>query len=368
MTAPTPRPGILDIKPYVGGAHTAPGVDRVFVLSANEGPLGPSPKAIAAFRDCAETLHRYPDGGVDHLRQAIAAHHGLDPARIVCGAGSDELITMLNHAYAGPGDEVLYSRHGFLMYALSAKAAGATPVAAPETDLTADVDALLAQVTPRTRICFLANPNNPTGTYLSRDELLRLRAGLREDILLVVDAAYAEYVRRNDYTAGIDLVDGGDNVVMTRTFSKIYGLAALRLGWAYCPDGVAGVLNRVRGPFNVNAPAQAAGAAAIADAAHTDAARVHNDTWLPWLSEQLRALGITVHPSIGNFVLADFGDAARAQAASDFLFGCGVIVRAMVPYGLGHCLRVSVGSEEELRAAVDGLAAFLSSEDTNRAG
>ncbi|HSV28892.1 MAG TPA: histidinol-phosphate transaminase, partial [Candidatus Omnitrophota bacterium] len=235
MTAPTPRPGIMDIKPYVGGESDIKGVSRVIKLSSNEGALGPSPKAMDAFKAMAHDMHRYPDGGATQLRKALAARWGVDADRIVCGAGSDELLGILCRAYAGPGDEVLYSAHGFLMYGIAAKSCGATPVTAPEVDLTASVDNLLKAVTPRTRIVFLANPNNPTGTYLPADEVKRLRAGLRPDILLVIDAAYAEFVSKNDYTPGIELVDAGDNTVMCRTFSKIFALGGLRLGWAYCP-------------------------------------------------------------------------------------------------------------------------------------
>ena len=264
MSSLAVRPGIEEIAPYVGGDSALPGRQRVIRLASNEGALGPSPMAVGAFEEMARDIHRYPGWRlVPSLRTALAELHGLDGARIVCGAGSDELIALLCRAYAGPGDEILHTEHAFLMYAIAARTAGATPVAAPERDLTADVDALLERVTGKTRILFLANPNNPTGTYLPASELGRLRAGLREDVLLVIDAAYAEYVESDDYTPGAALVEAGDNVVMTRTFSKLYALGGLRLGWAYCPTGVADVLNRVRNPFNVAAPAQAAGVAAL---------------------------------------------------------------------------------------------------------
>ena len=356
----TVRPGILDIAPYVGGEAGLAGQKKVIRLASNETPLGPSPKAVAAYTRLAGELHRYPDGGSVKLREAIGRRFGLDPARLVCGAGSDEIIGLLTRAYAGPGDEVLYSRHGFLMYPIAAKSVGATPVTAPETDLTADVDALLAAVTPKTRILFLANPNNPTGSYLPVDEVARLRRDLRDDILLVIDAAYAEYVSRNDYDAGVGLVDAGDNVVMTRTFSKIYGLAALRLGWGYCPASVADVLNRLRGPFNVAAPGQAAGIAALEDAAHTEAARAHNARWLAWFTEKATDLGLTVAPSVGNFVLLRFpAEAGRdADAAHDFLNRRGIIPRKMAAYGLGDSLRVTIGLEEDMKAVIAALAAF----------
>jgi histidinol-phosphate aminotransferase len=360
MTAPTPRPGILDIAPYVGGESSVAGVERVIKLSSNESALGPSPRAVAAYQKAAAELHRYPDGGAVELRRAIAQLHGLDMERIVCGNGSDELISLLVRAYAGPGDEVLYSAHGFLMYPIAARSAGATPVTAPERERTADVDALLERVTPRTRMLFLANPNNPTGTYLPRTEVERLVRGLPADVLLVIDAAYAEYVTRNDYGAGAELVEAHPNVVMTRTFSKLYGLASLRLGWAYCPAGIADVMNRVRCPFNVTLPAQRAALAALEDRAFADAVRAHNDVWLPWFSEQARALGLGVTPSLGNFVLVRFPDPARpAAAANRFLNARGIIPRAMDAYGFPDSLRFSIGQEDEMRAVVDALGDFL---------
>ena len=361
MSAPRPQPGILDIAPYVPGESKAEDARRVIKLSSNESAIGPSPKAKAAYAALADQLHRYPDGAAAELRQAIGEFHGLDPNRIVCGSGSDELINLLIHAYAGPGDEVLYSAHGFLMYPIGALSAGATPVKAAEPDYVASVDALLAAVTPRTRMVFLANPNNPTGTYVTADEVRRLRAGLPAEVMLVLDSAYAEYVVRNDYSAGIDMVDAGENVVMTRTFSKIYGLAALRLGWAYCPQAVADVLNRVRGPFNVTLPAQAAGIAALRDVAHTDAARSHNDIWLPWLTAELERLGLKTLPSVGNFVSVRFpADGPKnAREALAFLKGRGILPRAIAAYGMGDFLRFTIGLEEENRAVAEALAAFM---------
>lgn len=360
MSGPVPQPGILDIQAYVGGGHDAPGADRVIVLSANETPLGPSPSAVEAYKSLSSSLHRYPDGDSAELRQAIAQRFGCAAERIVCGNGSDELISLLVRCYAGVGDEVLYSRHGFMMYPISAQTVGATPVAASEANYTVDVDAMLAQVTPRTRIAFVANPNNPTGSYISSDEMRRLREGLPDNVLLVIDAAYAEYVTRNDYTAGSELVEEYDNVVMTRTFSKIFGLAALRLGWAYCSPQIADVLNRVRGPFNVTAAAQAAGVAALADIGHTDTALAHNDVWLPWLTGNLNDLGLTVHPSVGNFVLVRFVDAEAANAAYAALMKAGIIARQMGGYGLPECIRITIGLEDENRLVVQVLKAHQS--------
>ena len=351
----TPRPGILDIVPYVGGGSAIKGVEQVVKLASNESALGPSPKAIAAYRQVGCALHRYPDGPVQGLRHALASRHGLDPARIVCGNGSDELLDLLARAYAGPGDEVLYSQYGFLVYRLSAKGVGATPVAAPETDYRADVNALLAHTSERTRVVYLANPNNPTGTYISADELTRLRGGLPANVLLVIDAAYAEFVERNDYSSGLEMVDRYETVVMTRTFSKAYGLAALRLGWAYCPPAVADVLNRLRQPFNVNAAAQAAGIAALEDVAHLDKARAHNDNWLPRLSEGITAAGFAVIPSVSNFVLVRFDDEGAAHAADTHLRRDGIIVRDMSAYGLPDCLRVTVGRDSENELLLESL-------------
>ncbi|MFM2041802.1 MAG: hypothetical protein RLY86_378 [Pseudomonadota bacterium] len=360
MTGPVPNPGILDIAPYVGGEHSAPGATRLIRLASNEGALGPSPAAIAAYQALVPEIHRYPDGGHRTLREAIARRYALDPARIVCGAGSDELLQLLTRAYAGVGNEVLYSRHGFLIYPIAAKSVGATPVTAPETALTADVDALLAAVTERTRIVFLANPNNPTGTYLPAAELERLHAGLPEQVLLVIDAAYAEYMTRTDYADGSALVDRFPNVVMTRTFSKIYALGGMRLGWAYCPAGVADVLNRVRGPFNVTSSALAAGVAAVEDTAFEAASRSHNETWREWFTSTVRDLGYTVHASVTNFVLVDFAGQPpgkdEAEAARLFLKSRGILVRQMGAYGLPTCLRISIGLEDELREVVRALA------------
>jgi histidinol-phosphate aminotransferase len=356
-----PRPGILEIEPYVGGGSEIPGASRVIKLSANESAIGPSPKAVEACRAAAVDIHRYPDGDASALRTAIGRRFQLDPARILCGAGSDELIQLLMRAYAGPGDEVLHSAHGFLMYKLSALGVGAIPIAAPERELTTDVDALLARLSSRTRMVFIANPNNPTGSYLPADELARLHAGLPEDVLLVIDAAYAEYVRRNDYTAGIELVDRGANVVMTRTFSKLFGLAALRLGWLYGQPHVIDVLQRLRGPFNVGTPAQLAGVAALEDVDHQERSRAHNDRWLPWLAEALAEAGMRIHPSIANFVLVEFAcdGPLNAAAASARLEQRGIIARPMAAYGLPHCLRISVGLEGENRAVVDALREFV---------
>ncbi|MBX3489439.1 histidinol-phosphate transaminase [Parvibaculum sp.] len=361
MTRPTPQKGILEIEPYVGGRAGATGAAKVFKLSANETPLGASPRAREAFLSAAESMALYPDGGADELRAVIAARYGLNAERIVCGAGSDELLHLLAQAYLGEGDEAIASEHGFLVYPIITKAAGATCIQVKEKALRTDVDAILAAVTPKTKMIFLANPNNPTGSYLPADEMRRLHAGLRPDILFVVDAAYSEYVSRNDYEAGIELVATSENVVMTRTFSKIYGLAALRLGWMYAPAHVADVINRIRGPFNVSVPAMKAGIAAMRDTGHVDMARAHNDTWLAWLTEEIGKLGLDVAPSVANFLLIGFPDepGRRAVDADTFLMQRGLILRQMAAYGLPNHLRLSVGTEEANRLVVAALGDFI---------
>ncbi len=361
MSGPTPRPGILDIPLYVPGTHAAGGDIEPAILSANENPLGASGEAVDAVRKSAESLHRYPEGGSIELRRAIAGEIGCAPENLICGSGSDEIISMLIRAYAGPGDEVLQSRHGFLMYAISAKTVGATPVFAPETNLTTDVDNMLAHVTDRTRLVFVANPNNPTGSYISGAELARLHAGLPEDVILVIDAAYSEYVEDPDYSDGQELVAAHENVVMTRTFSKIFGLAALRLGWAYAPSSIIDVVNRVRGPFNVGAPAQAAGLAAWADKAHIAESRRHNKEQIARVSGALDQLGITVPSSVGNFILAGFGSSEKAEAALDYLMAQGVIPRSVAGYGLPEYLRITIGTVEENSRLISALTDFSES-------
>jgi histidinol-phosphate aminotransferase len=356
-----PRPGVLDIEAYKPGRSKVAGAGPVIKLSSNETPLGPSPKAVEAFTAAAVSLDRYPDGAQTALRQAIGDHYGLNPACIVCGAGSDELFHLLAQAYLGPDDEAIHTEHGFLIYNIAILAAGATPVVAPERDYRTDVDAILDRVSASTRMVFIANPNNPTGTYLPVDEVRRLRQSLPGKVMLVLDGAYAEYVRRNDFDAGANLVTETGSTVMTRTFSKIYGLAAARLGWAYCPPDVADALNRIRGPFNVSTPAMAAGIAALADQPHMERASLFNELQRDWLTGQIRALGLRVTGSAANFVLVHFPSepGKTADDADMFLLDKRIIARQVGAYGLPNALRITVGLEEHNRAVVNALREFV---------
>ncbi len=358
---PQARPGIFEIESYVPGRSKLPGAGPVIKLSSNETPLGPSPAAIEAFREAANQLDRYPDGSAMPLREAIGAHFGLNPDHIVCGCGSDELFHLLAQAYLGPDDEAIFTEHGFLVYKIVILAAGASPVIAPEKDYRADVNAILERGTPRTRIVFLANPNNPTGTYLGFDEIRRLRAELPENVILVLDGAYAEYVNRNDYEAGIELVATTPNTVMTRTFSKVHGLASARVGWAYCPAAIADVLNRIRGPFNLAGPSMAAAAAALEDRAHLEQAKAHNAKWLDWLAREIEALGLDVTDSAANFLLVRFDGAQgrTAAAANEFLMSRRIILRMLGNYGIPDGLRLTVGLEDENSAVVNALREFM---------
>ncbi len=361
MVTPIPKPGVLDITPYVGGRASVGGVADPIKLSSNESALGPSPLALAAYEGAAKDVAVYPEGSASILREAIGETYGLDAARIVCGNGSDELLTMLANAYLRPGDEALFGEHAFLVYRIATLANSAVPIAVPEKNLRVDVDAMLARVTPKTKLVYLANPNNPTGSYLPHDEVRRLHAGLPPHALLVIDAAYAEFVRRNDYEPGIEMVANFPNVVMTRTFSKVYGLAGLRIGWAYCPAAVADVLNRVRGPFNVSIPAQRAAAAALKDREHIQRSVEHNAHWRDWLTEAIRATGLRVDDSVGNFVLIHFPQ-TKGRTATDadrFLCERGLILRAVGNYGLPDCLRLTVGREDANRKVAAALAEFM---------
>ncbi|SIS80975.1 histidinol-phosphate transaminase [Phaeovulum vinaykumarii] len=351
-----PQPGILDIALYEGGAAHVAGLTDAIKLSSNENPFGPSDRAREAFSRAVHFLHRYPNTDHRGLRTAIGEVHGLDPDRIICGAGSDEIIHFLCQAYAGPGDEVLFTEHGFLMYRISAMAAGATPVAVRERERTTDVDALLAGTTERTKLVFVANPNNPTGTMIGLSELERLANGLPPQAILVIDGAYAEYVE--DYDGGADLATRLPNVVMTRTFSKIYGLGGLRIGWGYGPRAIIDVLNRIRGPFNLSTAQLETAEAAVRDRDHIDRCRTENARMRAWLAEALAEKGVPSDTSTANFILARFADEAEAAACDAALRAEGLIVRQVKGYGLPHCLRITVGDEPSCRRVAHVIGQF----------
>ncbi|MGB3503717.1 MAG: histidinol-phosphate transaminase [Mesorhizobium sp.] len=364
MTAssrPQPKSGVLDIAAYVPGKSATPAGVKLHKLSSNENPLGASPEAQEAARAAAGKMEFYPDGSALPLRQAIGKTYGLNPDNIVCSNGSDEIIGLIAQTYLSPGDEAIFTEHGFLVYKIYTQAAGGVPVMAKEKDARVDVDAILEKVTPKTRIVFLANPANPTGTYIPFDEVRRLHAALPADVILLLDAAYAEYVKRNDYEAGIELVSSNENVVMTRTFSKVHGMGGMRLGWCYAPAHMADALNRMRGPFNVNAVAIEAGTAAILDRDHIEASVSHNAKWLSWVSEELTKLGLKVTPSVGNFVLFHFpeDEAHSAAKADDYLTARGYVLRRVSAYGFPNALRMTIGTEEANRGVIAALKEFM---------
>lgn len=351
-----PQPGILDIKLYKGGASQVDGISNVLKLSSNENPLGPSDAAKTAAIAASQNLHLYP--ATDHatLRNAIGAVWDVDPDRVFCGVGSGEVLKLLSEAYAGPGDEVVFTEHGFSMYPIYAHACGATPVVVPERDRVVDVDAILAACTAKTRLVMIANPANPTGTMIGSGEVTRLAENLPPKALLVLDGAYAEFV--DGFDAGKALVEARENVVMTRTFSKIYGLGGMRVGWGYAPQPIIDVLNRIRGPFNLSAPALAAAAAAVRDTAHTEKCRTENAKWREWLAAKLTELGVPSDTSTANFLLARFADAAEAEACDAHLRSEGIIVRPVAGYGLPHCLRITIGDEAGCRRVAHAIGQF----------
>lgn len=356
MTNIKPQPGILDISPYVGGASKVDGVENVVKLSSNENPFGPSEAAKEAFRKAGFDLHRYPSTGHEKLRAAIGEVHGLDAERVICGVGSDEILSLLCQAYAGPGDEVIHTEHGFAIYKIGAQANGATPVEVRERERVTDVDAILAACTKKTRLVFIANPNNPTGTMIGEAELARLAEKLPNQVLLVVDGAYAEYVEH--YDGGAALVDMRDNVMMTRTFSKLYGLGGLRVGWGYGPSHVIDVLNRIRGPFNLSTAALVTAEAAVRDTEWAAKCRADNTRLRAWLAEALAEKGVPSDTSTANFILARFASREEAEACDDYLKSEGLIVRRVAGYNLPHCLRITIGDEPSCRRVAHAIGQF----------
>lgn len=358
---PAPKDWILGISPYVPGKAAADDGRRLIKLSANENPLGTGQAARDAFLAATADMATYPDPSATALREAIGAAHGLDPARVIYGTGSDELLHLAASAYAGPGDEILYVRYGFSVYDIAARRVGATPVIAPDRDYATDVDALLAAVTDRTKVVFLANPNNPTGTMTSRAEIARLHAGLRPDILFVLDQAYAEYLDADEDDGGLELAQTASNVLVTRTFSKIYGLAAERIGWGYGPAHVIDMLHRIRAPFNVTTAGQAAAIAAIADTAWVEQSRAHNARWRDWLAGEIASLsnhGLRAVPSKTNFLLILFDGALTAEAAMKGLWDEGFATRWLPGQGLPNGLRITIGTEDQTRAVAAKLRAM----------
>ncbi|MCV2882283.1 histidinol-phosphate transaminase [Actibacterium sp. XHP0104] len=356
MSDITPQPGIMEIKLYQGGQSQIAGQTDVLKLSSNENPFGTSDKAKEAFARSVHSLHRYPNTDHTPLRTAIAQVHGLDADRIICGAGSDEVLQFVAHCFAGPGDEVIYTEHGFSMYPILAHMVGATPVCVPERERTVDVDAVLAACTERTKIVFIANPANPTGTMIGGNEVARLAAGLPKGAILVHDGAYTEYV--DGFDGGAALVDARDNVIMTRTFSKIYGLGGLRVGWGYGPKALIDVMTRVRQPFNLSDTQMATAEAAVRDVEFVERCRLENARMRAWLAESLAEMGVPSDTSTANFILARFHDAAEAEACDAFLKSQGIIVRMVAGYGLPNCLRITVGDEAACRRVAHAVRKF----------
>jgi histidinol-phosphate aminotransferase len=358
MTQPQPKQWIMDIAPYVPGRSATDDGRKVAKLSSNENPLGTSAHAQAAFTAHAADLARYPDASAAALREAIAAKYDLDPARVIYGTGSDEILHLVAGAYAGPGDEVIQVRYGFAVYEIATRRVGATLVIAPDKDYATDIDAILAAVTPATRIVFVANPNNPTSTFTPRAEIARLHAGLRGAIMLVIDQAYAEYLEADEDDWGLELAKTQPNVIVTRTFSKIYGLAAERIGWGYGSAEAVGAMHRIRAPFNITSAGQKAAIAALNDTDFVDHSRAHNAQWRAWLADEIAKMGnagLRAIPSKTNFLLVLFEGALSAETAYKQLMDEGYIVRWLPGQGLPNALRISIGTEEETRGLADAL-------------
>lgn len=358
---PQPKAGILDISPYTPGKSKVQGVENPLKLSANENILGSSPKAKAAYVGAVDLLNMYPDGRATILRDAVAAQFRLEPERLAFGCGSDEIFQLLNQAFLEPGDNIVQGQYGFSAYAIGARACQAQVRHAPEPAYRIDVDEILKQVDGRTRLVFIANPANPTGSIITGAEVRRLHEALPPSVVLVLDGAYAEFVTDPAFEDGLALAREAENVVVTRTFSKLHGLAALRVGWAYAPAAIADAVDRIRLPFNVNIPAQLAAVAALGDAEFQQQSIALVERWRPWLTQQLGGLGLDVVPSAANFVLVGFPKTPgrTAAEAEAFLAARGIIVRGVGGYGLTDHLRLTLGLEAHNRAMVDALADFL---------
>lgn len=362
MTAPQPKPWILDIAPYVPGRSTTDSGAKAIKLSSNENPFGTPAAARAAYAAAVDGLERYPDAGATRLRTAIGAHYGIEPERVIHGTGSDEVLHLAAGAFAGAGDEVIYVRYGFSVYDIAARRVGATPVVAPDRDYATDVDAILACVTPQTRVVFLANPNNPTGTYTSAGEIARLHAALPRDVLLVIDQAYTEYLDAADDDGGLELARTQPNVLVTRTFSKIFGLAAERVGWGYGPAAVIDAMHRIRAPFNFSTGAQDAAIAALGATQFLIDCQQHNAKWLAWFEGEMNALGnagVRAVPSKANFSLILFEGAVTAETVYHGLMERGYIVRWLPGQGLPHGLRITIGTENDVRAVADAIRTMV---------
>jgi histidinol-phosphate aminotransferase len=351
-----PQPGVMDIALYKGGKSHVDGIENVLKLSSNENPFGPSETAKEALVRASHTLHRYPSTDHAGLRAAIGDVWGLDPDGIICGNGSGEILMMIAQAFAGKGDEVLFTEHGFAMYPIYANANGAKPVVVAERERVVDVDALLAACTKKTKVVYVANPANPTGTMIGEADLERLAVGLPDGAILVLDGAYAEYV--GGYDAGKSLVESCKNVIMTRTFSKIYGLGGLRIGYGYANQNIIEVLMRIRGPFNLSAPALAAAEAAVRDKVHTEKCRTDNAKQRDWMAGALAELGLPSDTSTTNFILVRFPSEDEAKSCNNHLITQGILVRLVDGYGLPNCLRITVGDEASCRRVVHAIGKF----------
>jgi histidinol-phosphate aminotransferase len=371
LLTPVAKPWVMAIAPYIPGRSTTDDGRRVVKLSSNENPLGTPPAARAAFRGAADELERYPDASGAIVREALAAKHGLDPARIIYGNGSDEVLHLAAGAFAGPGDEVIFVRYGFSVYEIAARRVGAVPVVAPDADYATDVDAIVAAVTSRTRIVFVANPNNPTGTFTPAADIARLHAALPADVLLVIDQAYAEYIDAGEDDGGLALARTAGNVLVTRTFSKMYGLAAERIGWGYGAPALIEAMHRIRLPFSMTIAGQRAAVAALGDDAFVDHVREHNATWRAWFAGEIANMGnagLRAVPSKANFVLVLFEGTVSAQVAYDGLMDAGYIVRWLPGQGLPHGLRITIGTEEETRGVLVALRDIVARAEQAHAG